>query len=135
MSIQHLYQIYSGKTAVVEALQGLLGADKFSAEFDALKRDILKAREKYFYSEAELNGWGYFLLQQLKQVDDAIKLFELNVELYPQSWNAYDSLAEAWYAKGEKQKALELYRKSLELNPASENGKKFVALIEEELKK
>jgi len=135
MSIQHLYQIYSGKTAVVEALQGLLGADKFNTDFDTLKRDILKAREKYFYSEAELNGWGYYLLQQLKQVDEAIKLFELNAELYPQSWNAYDSLAEAWYAKGEKQKALELYRKSLELNPASESGKKFVALIEEELKK
>ena len=82
-----------------------------------------------------MNGLGYFLLQQLKKVDGAVQMFELCAELFPQSWNAYDSLAEAYYAKGEKQKALELYKKSLELNPANENGKKFVELIETELKK
>ncbi len=55
-------------------------------------------------------------------------------ELFPGSWNAYDSLAEGYYQKGEKQKALMLYKKSLELNPANENGKKFVERIEKELK-
>jgi tetratricopeptide (TPR) repeat protein len=135
MSIDHLYQMFTGKTAVVEKLQGLLGSGKFASEFDTLKGNILQAREKYFFSEAELNGWAYYLLQQLKQVEDAARLFELIVELFPASWNAYDSLAEACYAKGAKQKALEFYRKSLELNPANENGKKFVELIEKELAK
>jgi glyoxylase-like metal-dependent hydrolase (beta-lactamase superfamily II) len=133
MSIDHLYQIYSGKMSVTGALQELLAANKFGGEFDKLKGNILQSREKYFFSEADLIGWAYFLLQQLKQVDDAAKLFELVVELYPASWNAYDSLAEAYYTKGEKQKALELYRKSLELNPANENGKKFIERIEKEM--
>jgi glyoxylase-like metal-dependent hydrolase (beta-lactamase superfamily II) len=135
MSIQHLYQLFSGKVSVRAAMEPIMMGDKFGAEFAALKSGILKSREKYFFSEPEINGIGYFLLQQLKNVDGAIQVLELNTELFPQSWNAYDSLAEAWYGKGEKQKALGLYRKSLELNPANENGKKFIASIENELKK
>jgi len=134
MSLQHLYQIDSGKIALSAALQGSFGSDAYSARFAELKADLLKNKDKYFYSEGDLTGLGYFLLQQLKQVDDAVAMFELYVELFPQSWNAYDSLAEGYYTKGDKQKALALYRKSLELNPANENGKKFVERIEKELK-
>jgi glyoxylase-like metal-dependent hydrolase (beta-lactamase superfamily II) len=135
MSMNHLYRVFSGRISVSDALQGLFAnPGTFAAEFTKLKGNILKAREKYFISEAELNGIGYFLLQQQKEVDGAIQLFEFNAELHPGSWNAWDSLAEAVYTKGDKQKALQLYRKSLELNPASENGKKFVERIEKELK-
>jgi glyoxylase-like metal-dependent hydrolase (beta-lactamase superfamily II) len=135
MSLQHLYQVYSGKISLSGELQGSFGSDAFTTKFAALRADLLKNRDKYFYSEADLTGLGYFLLQQLKKVDDAIAMFELYVELFPQSWNAYDSLAEGYYEKGDKQKALKFYQKSLELNPANENGKKFVERIENELKK
>lgn len=135
MSLQHLYQIYSGKIALGAALQAMFGSDAFAAEFAKLSEDVLKAKDKYFYTEAEMTGMGYFLLQQLKRVDDAIGLFELAVELFPGAWNTYDSLAEAYYTKGDRKKALELYRKSLELNPDNENGKKFIVRIEDELKK
>ncbi len=136
MSLNHLYTIFSGKIPVSNELQKLFANPAtFAAEFAKLKGNVLKARETYFISEAELNGIGYFLLQQQKEVDGAILLFEFNAELHPQSWNAYDSLAEGYYTKGDKPKALELYRKSLELNPVNENGKKFIARIESELKK
>ncbi len=135
MSLQHLYQVYSGKISLSGELQGSFGSDAFTAKFTELRADLLKNREKYFYSEADLIGLGYFLLQQMKNADDAVGLFELAVELFPGSWNTYDSLAEAWYEKGEKQKALALYKRSLELNPANENGKKFITRIENELKK
>jgi glyoxylase-like metal-dependent hydrolase (beta-lactamase superfamily II) len=134
MSVQHLYQLFSGKVSVQAALEPIVMNNKFGADFAALEADILKSREKYFFTEAEINGVGYFLLQQLKNVDGAVRIFELNAKLHPASWNSFDSLAEGWYAKGDKQKALELYRKSLELNPANENGRKFVAQIEKELK-
>ena len=135
MSMNHLYKTFSGKISLADALQGLFqNPETFAAGFAKLKGDVLKARDKYFISEAELNGIGYFLLQQQKQVEGAVMLFDFNVELHPASWNAYDSLAEAWYEKGDKQKALELYRKSLTLNPDSENGKKFIERIENELK-
>jgi glyoxylase-like metal-dependent hydrolase (beta-lactamase superfamily II) len=135
MSVKHLYQIFSGKKWLTGVLQGVIMGSRFAEEFPALAADILKNRDAYFFTGADLNGLGYFLMQQLKNVDGAIAMFELYTELFPQDWNAYDSLAESWYTKGDKQKALELYRKSLALNPANENGKKFIALIEEELKK
>jgi glyoxylase-like metal-dependent hydrolase (beta-lactamase superfamily II) len=133
-SMKYLYQAYSGRKWLSAVLQDPIMNDRFAAEFPALKADILKNREAYFFSEADLIGLGYFLLQQLKKPDDAVGLFELAVELFPGSWNTYDSLAEACYTRGEKQKALTLYQKSLELNPANENGKKFVERIEKELK-
>jgi len=133
MSIQHLYQIYSGKIALSVAIQELVRRDGFSAAFAELSGDVLKERKKYFYSDAELNGLGYWLLQQLKDKEGAFQIFQLNAQLHPDSWNAFDSLAEACYEKGDKQKALEHYKKSLQLNPANENGKKFVEQIEKEL--
>jgi glyoxylase-like metal-dependent hydrolase (beta-lactamase superfamily II) len=133
MSVQHLYQIYSGKISLSAAIQELLRMDDFSAAFAQLSGDVLKDRKKYFYSDAELNGLGYWLLQQLKDKEGAFQIFQLNAALHPGSWNAFDSLAEACYEKGDKQKALELYRKSLQLNPANENGKKCVERIEKEL--
>jgi len=132
MSINHLYVIFSGKMSLSDAVQGLLQSENFAAEFDKLKYAVLSSKEKYFFNEAEINGLGYFSLQQLRQIDNAIKLFELNAELFPGSWNAYDSLAEAWLIKGDKQKAQTLYRKSVELNPANENGKKMLEQIEKE---
>ena len=53
---------------------------------------------------------------------DAILVFRKNVELHPDSWNAYDSLGEAYMKNGDKELAVKNYRKSVELNPANENG-------------
>lgn len=132
MSVKHLYQVYSGKKWLVGILQSVIMGERFAADFPALKADILKNRDQYFFTGADLNGLGYFLMQQLKNIDGAVAMFELYAELFPQDWNAWDSLAEGYYTHGDKKKALELYRKSLELNPANENGKKFIERIEGE---
>jgi len=72
-------------------------------------------------SEEHINNIGYGLLQQ-KKVAEAIAVFKLNVELYPQSWNVYDSLGEAYMVNGEKELAISNYKKSLALNPGNANG-------------
>ena len=48
---------------------------------------------------------------------------KLNVEFYPNAWNVYDSLAEAYMTNGEKDLAIANYKKSLELNPQNANGR------------
>ena len=68
-----------------------------------------------------LNLLGYALLQR-NRVDDAIKIFKLNVEVYPQAFNTYDSLGEAYMNAGETELAIKNYEKSLELNPQNENA-------------
>jgi hypothetical protein len=55
-------------------------------------------------------------------VDDAIKVFELDVHDYPNYWNAYDSLAEAYATAGKKDLAIQNYEKSVELNHENQNG-------------
>ena len=76
-------------------------------------------------TEVELNQFGYRMLNQ-KEVDIAIGLFELNTESYPESFNAWDSLAEAHMIAEDKQKAIEYYKKSLALNPNNENASEML---------
>ncbi|MFC1548111.1 alpha/beta fold hydrolase [Candidatus Neomarinimicrobiota bacterium] len=73
------------------------------------------------FEEAAINQAGYTYLFQ-GQLDHAIALFNLNVEAYPGSFNAYDSLGEALLAAGDREGAEANYRKSLELNPGNDNA-------------
>jgi tetratricopeptide (TPR) repeat protein len=45
---------------------------------------------------------------------------------YPRSFNVYDSLGEAYLMNGDKDLAIENYRKSLELNPDNSNAAKML---------
>jgi hypothetical protein len=74
-----------------------------------------------YSSESDLNGWGYRLLHE-KRYKEALAVFKLNVESYPRSANVYDSLAEAFMASGDKQSAMENYKKALEINPRLESA-------------
>jgi hypothetical protein len=53
---------------------------------------------------------------------DAVEIFKLNVELFPQSGNVYDSLAEAHMKAGQKELAIRNYAKALELDPTNRNA-------------
>ncbi|HEU5402265.1 MAG TPA: serine hydrolase, partial [Terriglobales bacterium] len=72
-------------------------------------------------SEESLNTIGYRLVRR-KNFSDAIRIFRLNVENHPGSWNAYDSLGEGYMDAGEKALAIQNYEKSLKLNPKNSNG-------------
>jgi tetratricopeptide (TPR) repeat protein len=71
--------------------------------------------------EIQLNAFGYELLGQ-KRSDDALAVFAFTAEQFPNSWNAFDSLAEAQAALGRKEEAISSYRKSLALNPENKNA-------------
>ena len=74
----------------------------------------LRSRAMAAATEPELNAAGYQLLQG-GRLDEALGLFRANVENHQGSWNAWDSLAEALAAKGDKAAAAQHYRKALEL--------------------
>jgi CubicO group peptidase (beta-lactamase class C family) len=80
-----------------------------------------KSPEEKIFGEDLVNGFGYILLGA-KKMDDAIAIFKMNVEAYPDSANVYDSLAEAYMEKGEKDLAIKYYQKSLKLNPENTNA-------------
>lgn len=81
------------------------------------------------FSERQINALGYEYLGKGK-LQDAIALFQLNVEVYPTSSNVYDSLGEGYLEIGEYELAIEYYKKSFELNPNNTNAKKKLKEIE-----
>ena len=54
---------------------------------------------------------------------------KLNIDLFPESANAYDSYGEALFTLGDGETALAMYEKSLELNPESANAKEMIERI------
>jgi tetratricopeptide (TPR) repeat protein len=75
----------------------------------------------FYFDEMELNRLGYRLISQNK-LDQAVLVFQTNVELYPESFNVYDSLAEAYMIQGKTDLAIEYYEKSLEIDPSNTNA-------------
>lgn len=83
----------------------------------------LKAKEPaaWSFEEAHFNAAGYRLLAE-KRPADAVRVFTLGTELFPENGNPWDSLGEALLATGEKEKAIAAYRRSVELDPKNRNG-------------
>ena len=81
-------------------------------------------------SENSINSTGYQLFWS-KKLPDAIRIFQLNVELHPQSSNVYDSLGEAYMKNGDKDLAVQNYKKSLELDPKNSNAVAMLKKLQE----
>ncbi|RWX02588.1 serine hydrolase [Flavobacterium cerinum] len=90
----------------------------------------LKKKDASFkLTENELNDWGYKLLRQDKKAE-AFHIFKLNVKLYPQSGNTYDSLGEVYELMGNRKSAIENYKRSLELDPHNTNASNILKKLE-----
>jgi tetratricopeptide (TPR) repeat protein len=105
------------------------GQEKAALVLKKLQHMEQEGSSEYYFKEGEFNTFGYVLLYNGK-VDDAIFVFKHNVEMYPDSWNVYDSMGEGLLVAGKLDKAQKYYEKSLALNPDNENGKEMLAKIE-----
>lgn len=82
--------------------------------------------EQYDVRESEINELGYQFMYA-KNMEGAAKVFKVNMERYPNSFNVYDSYAEAMLYSGKRKQAIKYYKRSLELNPENQNGKDMLA--------
>lgn len=93
--------------------------------------NLKKNNAGFTLGENELNDFGYRLLGENKP-NEALKIFKLNTDLYPESANTYDSYAETLAGLGNKKEAIKNYKKAFELNPkntnAQEQAKKLASL-------
>ncbi len=68
-------------------------------------------------SMSELNALGYQMLS-INEKEKALELFKENVKRNPKAANIYDSLGDGYKAIGDKQNAINSYKKVLMLNPS-----------------
>jgi len=80
------------------------------------------------FTEGQINTAGYRFLGE-GRVDEAIRLFEFNTELFPDSWNTWDSLGEGLMTAGRYDEAIARYERSLQVNPSNENGVRMLERI------
>jgi tetratricopeptide (TPR) repeat protein len=110
-------------------ISALYAEGKKIEEIVKICREGKKAESTYDISDRSINIFGYELMAKQKY-EEALKIFALNVELYPQEWNTYDSYGECLLKMGNKKEAIKAYTRSLELNPKNQQAQKVL----EELK-
>lgn len=73
-------------------------------------------RNRWTDVEAVVNRLAYQFARE-KKLDSALALLLLNVDLFPDSWNVWDSLGEGYRFLGKTEQAIAAYEKALTLNP------------------
>ena len=81
------------------------------AEYHRLRTDSLS---QFNFDEEQLNTLGYELLE-MEKPEEAIRIFKLNVEMYPDYANGFDSLGDGYLAIGDTTKTIEVWEKAIEL--------------------
>jgi tetratricopeptide (TPR) repeat protein len=116
---EELGEVYRGK-----------GLDTALTHFTELKENFYGKGAYNFSSTADLNAFGYEVMGN-NEIDGAVKVFEMNAKMFPESANVWDSLAESHMKAGNMDKAQEYYKKSLELEPRNQNAKDMLKKISE----
>jgi tetratricopeptide (TPR) repeat protein len=112
------------KKSVVRAYARALisgGADHAASLFHLYRADTVH----YYFSDKEMNFLGYDFLYQAAFKDHqrlSLETFKLNMFMNPSDYNVYDSYGEALMEAGDRQDAILMYKRSLELNPGNEGG-------------
>lgn len=101
-----------------KALQGYLAIQKK----DSLDRTI---------RERNLNRLGYYYMGE-NRMDDAKAIFRINIALYPNSSNTYDSMGDAYRREKDTVKAIEFYKKALAINPENRGSKRNIERLTKE---
>lgn len=102
-----------------------LGMDSAIALYRVLQKN---GDTRFDFGELIINSYAYFLLR-LNHTDDAIKVFKLNVEDYPNSANVYDGLGDGYLKAGDKIHAIVYYEKESALDPSNEDLKNRIKTL------
>ena len=99
--------------------------DKLKTEAARMVKD---PKYKFFDFEGQFNKAGYNVLGS-GQIKEAIFIFQMVADLFPESANAWDSLAEGYLKAGDKDKAKEYYNKAIALDPNGPTGKNAKTML------
>ncbi len=116
---------FSGTDFVLDPMEhitNLFMAGKIEQLQTDAARMINDPKYRFFDFEGRFNKAGHQLLNG-GQIENAIFVFHMVTESFPDSANAWDSLAEAYLKAGDTAKATELYNKAINMDPDGPTGK------------
>jgi len=137
-----VYNIASIQTAKVKIIH-LSDKKQIIEEFykTILEQDLEHTKRQYQELKANFPDEYDFSKEQLimlgnklrieKRVKEAIGIYDWIIELHPDWWGGYKGIADVYNYKGNKQKAIKYYAKSLELNPTILNARIIIELLKE----
>jgi len=105
-----------------DTMDTLMYRGKEDSAQSVIKTALENAVDSNLLNEWMINDLGYKYISK-KNYSSAIALFQFNVEYFPDSFNVYDSIGEAYMKSGDKELAIQNYRKSLKINPRNQNAK------------
>lgn len=109
-------------------LTALFEAGELETVASEAMRMVKDPQYQFFYFEREFNQVGYRLIGA-GRLQEATYVLGMNTQLFPDSANAWDSLAEAYWKAGDLEKAKELYKKAIAMDPegvVGENARKML---------
>ena len=109
------------KPSIAAKLKAVIDSKGTSSIASAYNDFKTNNSDDYNFSEDMINDLGYYYMRR-NELTNAMAVFKLNVEQFPESSNVYDSYGEVLLANGNKEEAITNYKKSVELNPANMNA-------------
>ena len=95
---------------------------------DLINTHYISVSEHYGYevlpNEQLMNTLGYQFIQ-VHKMDLAFACFDLNIKNFPKSTNVYDSMGDYYVAQDDKAKAIEHFKKALEIEEVSYTREKL----------
>ncbi|MCE2612197.1 tetratricopeptide repeat protein [Flavobacteriaceae bacterium D16] len=105
-----------------------------TGKIELLQSEVIRMMQdptyRFFDFQGEFNKAGYELLNG-KRYEEAIYVFNMTAELFPESSNAWDSLAEAYWKSGAIEKAKEYYKKAVSLDPDGNIGANAMRMLKQ----
>ena len=111
------------KKSVAKSLFDIIDKEESNAAIQFYNK--VKDDSNYYLNENEMNMVSYKLLQENK-AELAVDVLQLAITSFPDAFNLYDSYGEVLLTLGKKEKSIENYKKSVELNPTNKNGIKIL---------
>ena len=108
-----------------KTIEEFLLVEKTDDEIIEIITQEVESEIVFNFTEREINDFGYNLMRAEKY-QDALTVFRLNTELYPNAWNTYDSYGECLLELGKTEDGLKAYKKSLELEPDNSTAKEVI---------
>jgi tetratricopeptide (TPR) repeat protein len=123
-----LKYVFNGRSIFEEMLH-TLRTDDLAAAIALYHERRRTAPREYSWSETELDELGV-ALRLMDRTADALKVYQLNVELHPEAWRPYNSLADLYLRIGDTAQAIANFERALALNPQNAHAAEMLRRLQ-----